>query len=86
MKGSYNMLSVNSNPTSVTAFKGKPSSKELKKLYQTIDKLQFEQYLKNPKISKAEKQETLMKETAVKAMELWTESSAKKFVNKILKK
>ena len=80
------MLSVNSNPTSVMAFKDKASSKELKKLYKAIDKLQLEQYLKNSKISKAEKQETLMKETAVKAMELWNESIAKKFVNKILKK
>ena len=80
------MLSVNSNPTNTMAFKGKPSSRELKKFYQTLDKLQFEQYLKDPKIPKAEKQETLMRETAVKAMELWNESIAKKYVDKILKK
>ena len=35
MKGSNNMLSVNSNPTSVMAFKGKPSAKA----YKIVDEL-----------------------------------------------
>lgn len=33
------MLSVNSNPTSVMAFKGKPSAKEMKKAYKIVDEL-----------------------------------------------
>ena len=33
------MLSVNSNPTNVMTFKGKPSAKEMKKAYKIVDEL-----------------------------------------------
>ncbi len=62
------MLSVNSTSTNLTtgvmAFKGKPSAKELKKFYQLLEKQRIDMFLKNPNISKAEKQEFLIRETA----------------------
>ena len=67
------------------AFKGKPSGKELKKIYQTLDKIQFKQYLNNPNIPKAEKMETVLSKTAVKAIEIFNESFAKKMLDKIMK-
>ena len=88
------MLSVNSNPTvtatvakpqNTVAFRGKPSGKEIKKLYQALDKIQFEQYLNNPNIPKAEKMETVLRKTAVKATEIFNESFAKKMLDKIMK-
>ena len=39
MKGSNNMLSINSSPTSVMAFKGKPSAKAMKNAYRLVDKM-----------------------------------------------
>ena len=33
------MLSINSSPTSVIAFKGKPSTKAMKKAYKIVDEL-----------------------------------------------
>ena len=47
MKGSNNMLSVNSNPTSVMAFKGKPSTKAMKNAYRLVDKMNSETMLSN---------------------------------------
>ena len=70
---------------SAVSFRGKPSGKEIKKLYQAIDKIQFEQYLNNPNIPKAEKMETVLRETAVKATEIFNESFAKKMLDKIMK-
>ena len=51
MKGSSNMLSVNSRPTSVMAFKGKPSAKDLKKAYEAIEKAHWNQIMQDPRIS-----------------------------------
>ena len=67
------------------AFKGKPSGKELKKIYQTLDKIQFKQYLNNPNIPKAEKMETMFREAAVKVSKYFNESFAKKMLDKIMK-
>ena len=75
------MLSVNFSPVAQqqnTVFKGKPSGKDLKKIYQTLDKIQFEQYLSNPNIPKAEKMEAVLRETAVKVSESFNESFGKK--------
>ena len=80
------MLSVNSNPTTAMAFKGKPCNKELKKFSQTLKKLQFDPYLDDPRKFIGEKQEALFKESIPKFIKLWKESIAKKFVDKILKK
>lgn len=83
------MISVNFSPVAqqqnTVAFKGKPSGKEIKKLYQALDKIQFEQYLNNPNIPKVEKMETVLREMAVKATENFNESFAKKMLDKIMK-
>jgi len=50
-KGNSNMLSVNSNPTSLMAFKGKPSAKDLKKAYEAMEKAHWKQIMKDPRIS-----------------------------------
>ena len=80
------MISVNFSPVAqqqnTVAFKGKPSGK---KIYQTLDKIQFGQYLSNPNIPKAEKMETVLRETAVKVSESFNESFAKKMLDKIMK-
>ena len=75
------MLSVNFSPVAQqqnTVFKGKPSGKDLKKIYQALDKIQFEQYLSNPNIPKAEKMETVLRETAVKVSKSFNKSFVKK--------
>ena len=82
---SINFYSNYSLQQSAVAFRGKPSGKEIKKLYQALDKIQFEQYLNNPNIPKAEKMETVLRETAVKATEIFNESFAKKMLDKIMK-
>lgn len=51
MKGSNNILSVNSSPTSVMAFKGKPSAKDLKKAYEAMEKAHWNQIMQDPRIS-----------------------------------
>ena len=83
------MISVNFSPVAqqqnTVAYKGKPSGKDLKKIYQTLDKIQFEQYLSNPNIPKAEKMETVLRETAVKVSESFNESFVKKILDKIMK-
>ena len=70
---------------SAVAFRGKPSGEDLKKIYQTLDKIPFKQYFSNPNIPKAEKMETVLGETAVKAIEIFNESFAKKMLDKIMK-
>jgi len=82
--GNYN---VKSNYQQL-AFKGKPNTKDLKKMYQAIDELQFRQYLSNPNIPKLVKQETLMCEMAVKAQKIISESglSLKDALEKLIKK
>ena len=82
---SINFYSNYSLPQSAVTFRGKPSGKELKKIYQTLDKIQFKQYLNNPNIPKAEKMETVLSKTAVKATEIFNESFAKKILDKIMK-
>lgn len=61
------MLSVNpaqtTETTNATAFKGKPNKNELKKFWQLQEKLRVDSFLKNPNISKAEKQEFIIKES-----------------------
>ena len=83
------MISVNFSPVAqqqnTVAFKGKPSGKDLKKIYQTLDKIQFEQYLSNPNILKEEKMETVLSKTAVKVSESFNESFVKKMLDKIMK-
>ena len=78
---SINFYSNYSLPQSAVAFRGKPSGKEIKKLYE----IQFKQYLNNPNISKAEKMKTVLEETAVKVSEFFNESFAKEMLNKIKK-
>ena len=51
-KGNSNMLSVNSNPTNVMAFKGKPSAKDLKKAYEAIDKAHWNAIMQDSGITK----------------------------------
>ncbi len=68
------------------AFKGKPNAKDLKKMYQAIDELQFRQYLSNPNIPKLVKQETLMREMNAKIFKLYNESFFKKSLEKLIKK
>ena len=75
---STNFYSNYSLPQSAVAFRGKASGKEIKKLYQALDKIQFEQYLSNPNIPKAEKMDAVLRETAVKVSEFFNESFAKK--------
>ena len=81
---SINFYSNYSLPQSAVAFRGKASGKEIKKLYQALDKIQ-EQYLNNPNIPKAEKMEAVLRETAVKVSEFFNESFAKKMLDKIMK-
>ena len=87
MKGVVGNYSVKSNYQQL-AFKGKPNAKDLKKMYQAIDELQFRQYLSNPNIPKLEKQETLIREMAVKAQKIISESglSLKDALEKLIKK
>ena len=83
------MISVNFSPVAqqqnTVAFKGKPSDKEIIKLYRNLGEIQFEKYLNNPNIPKAEKMETVLSKTAVKATEIFNESFAKKMLDKIMK-
>ena len=64
-----NMLSVNSNPTNVMAFKGKPSAKDLKKAYEAIDKAHWNAIMLDTRISKEVK--NLMNENAKLQKELF---------------
>ena len=54
------MLTVNSNPTSAMAFKGKPSAKDLKKVYEAIDKTQWNAKMKDTRISNEVKKHLLI--------------------------
>ena len=54
------MLPVNSNPTSVMAFKGKPSAKDLKKVYEAMEKAHLNQIMKDPRISNEVKKKLLI--------------------------
>ena len=63
MKGNSNMLSVNSNPTSVMAFKGKPSAKDLKNAYEAMEKAHWNQIMKDPRISNEVKKNLLINKT-----------------------
>ena len=58
-KKGNNMLSVNSNPTSAMAFKGKPSTKDLKKAYEAIDKAHWNAIMQDTRISKEVKKNLL---------------------------
>ena len=62
-KGNSNMLSVNSNPTSAMAFKGKPSAKDLKKVYEAKEKARWNQIMKDSRISNEVKKILLINKT-----------------------
>ena len=46
------MLSVNSNPTNVMAFKGKRSAKDLTKAYEAMEKAHWNAIMQDPGITK----------------------------------
>ena len=58
-----NMLSVNSNPINAMAFKGKPSAKDLKKVYEAIDKAHWNAIMQDTRISKEVKKNLLINKT-----------------------
>ena len=57
------MLSVNSNPTSVMAFKGKPSAKDLKKAYEAMEKAHCNQIMQDTRISNEVKKNLVINKT-----------------------
>lgn len=58
MKGNNNMLTVNSNPTSVMAFKGKPSTK-MKKAYKAMEEIHWRTIMSDTRISNEVKKNLL---------------------------
>ena len=72
------MLSVNSNPTSVMAFKGKPSTKDMKKAYKAMEEIHWHTIMSDPRISIEGKTETLCRESIIKVAELVQKLIAKK--------
>ena len=68
---SINFYSNYSLPQSAVTFRGKPSGKEIKKLYQALDKIQFEQYLNNPNIPKAKKNGNSVKRNGCKSYRIF---------------
>lgn len=59
------------------AFKGKPNTKDLKKMFQPLEELQLRTYLSDPRIPKFEKQETIMREMNAKFFKIFNESKLK---------
>lgn len=72
------MLSVNSNPTSVMAFKGKPSAKDMKKAYKAMEEIHLHTIMSDTRISIERKTETLFRESITKVAELVQKLIAKK--------
>ena len=54
------MLSVNSNPTSVMAFKGKPSTKDMKKAYKAMEEAHWHAIMSDTRISNEVKKNLLI--------------------------
>ena len=54
------MLSVNSNPTSVMAFKGKPSAKDMKKAYKAMEEIHWHTIMSDTRISNEVKKNLLI--------------------------
>ena len=83
------MISANFSPVAqqqnTVAFKGKPSDKEIIKLYRNLGEIKFEKYLNNPNIPKADKMKIVLKKNAAKVSEFFNESIAKEMLNKIKK-
>ena len=74
MKGSNNMLSINSSPTSVMAFKCKPSTKDLKKASEVMEKIRWNQIMQDPRISNEVKKNLLINKTVADLSQMnWLE-------------